>query len=191
MFTKSIKTKTIIILLITVFCFSFTGFAQDNKTMQGSKMSGAKSEAMQLYSEYKSLNQKINKIQGPVIENNEKLQKDLTEIQNLFSQIWEKNASNENLDMEKLKNLKGKLQDENLSEDKKQSLMQEYRDEAHKFQKAKDKTMNNQKIQKKQDILSEKIKTATIEANPEAEKIYSQLEEIENKLKTIQNSQNK
>ncbi|MGM0418233.1 MAG: hypothetical protein ACQEQS_05885 [Thermodesulfobacteriota bacterium] len=159
--------------------------------MQDNKMSGAKSEAMQLYSEYKSLNEKINKIQTPVIENNEKLQKELNDVQNLFSEIWEKNASDENVDMEKLKTLKGKLQDNDLSEDKKQSVMEDYRNEAQKFQKAKDKTMNNQKIQKKQNVLSEKIKTATIEENPDAEKIYSKLEKIEEKLKNIQNSQNK
>lgn len=184
MIARNLK-KIILLSALIVSILSGSAFCQNPAQTDNNKENAAK-----LFKEYSSLQKKIQQLQEPVIQNNSELQSQIKEINAMITEKWEKNAEIFNVNIQKLSSLEEKIKNNEISSEEKQKLMGEYKDESHKFYKAKQATLTDEKVASFQRELSAKIKAETIKSNPDSSKVYSQLEKIEKKLTDIQKKMN-
>lgn len=170
--------KNVFMCISIIALFSASAFAQNPHT-------GDTQKALQLYKEYKSLHQEIQKLESPVIQGNIELQGLVEKVNNLINEKWDKYAKDFNVDMNKLKTLEEKIQNKDITQEEKQKLMGEYKDQSHRFYKAKQATLANEKVAASQKELSEKIKEETIKSNPDSQAIYSKIEKLEEEIMNL------
>lgn len=136
-------------------------------------------EAQQKLMEMRDLQKKQQKIQKEVLENNPELKKQEEELRQIVQETLDKHLAEENVDIDRLQELQAKLQGgQDLGEEKKAELENEFRQKVGKFRKAREKALNDPEITEKREALIKGIE----EKSPEAVKIGQKLEELQKEI---------
>ncbi|MDY0132132.1 MAG: hypothetical protein RBR53_05635 [Desulforegulaceae bacterium] len=175
--------KVILIFICLTGFFSVPGFSETNNSID-------RQSTLKFFQEYKTLHQQIQEIQKPIIDKSPKLQSQIKEISEIVTKTWGENAELYNVDIEKLTSLEEKIKNKELAQEEKNKFMAEYKEESHKFYKAKQATLTDDKIRTLQSELEEKLKKETIKSNPDSAKIYLELEKVKKKIVDLQKTTN-
>ncbi len=143
-------------------------------------------EFMQIRAELQQLQQQLGQIQEQVLENNPELQRQQEDLRNQVMETMKEQGAKPEQDINKLKTLQAELQNEELPEEKRQEKIQEFRETNMSLQQAQHQAMQDEDLQKVQQSLNDDMLTAMVDANPETEKLLSQLQQARQKLMQIQ-----
>lgn len=143
-------------------------------------------EFMQIRAKLQELQQELGKIQEQVLDNNPELKTQQEEFRDLMMSTMEDQGATPEEDINKLKTLQTELQNEEIPEDKRQQLIQDFRETNMGLQQAQQQAMQNEEVQEAQESLNDAVLTAMVEANPETEQLLSQVREARQRLMQIQ-----
>ncbi|MEX2523360.1 MAG: hypothetical protein WD750_00225 [Gammaproteobacteria bacterium] len=143
-------------------------------------------EFMQLRAELQQLQQQLGEIQEQVLEDNPELQEQQEDLRNMIMETMKEQGATPDEDINKLKTLQAELQKEDMPEDKRQRLIQEFRETNMGLQQAQQQAMQEEELQQVQQSLNDAMLTAMVDANPETEKLISQVQQTRQKLMQMQ-----
>ncbi len=174
--------------------------AQKNKGSQGDGQSGTLNQdsseitpemtRQKMVQRYKSLQEELAQIQQEAMDDNEELKQEQQDLQSMIRENMESNMAAEDVDVERLQELQAKLQGQGqeLAQDEKQSLEQEYKEQVNAYQRARAKTARNKDVQQKQESFREDMLAAMKKVDPETEKIIQELQGIQHQMQYIKQS---
>lgn len=148
--------------------------------------SPAQKEFMQTRAQLQQLQKQLGEIQQKVLDENPDLQQQREDFQKLVMTTMKDQGATPQEDVNKLKTLQAELQKEDLPKDKRQRLIQEFRDTNMALQQAQQQALQNKQVQEARKSLNNALITAMVDADPETEKLLSQVKQARQRLMQIQ-----
>lgn len=143
-------------------------------------------EFMQLRTELQQLQKQLGEIQEEVLQNNPELLERQENFRKLVIATMEDQGANPQDDINKLKTLQAELQKEEIPQDRRQKLIQDFRQTNMKLQQAQQETLQDETVQEKQKSLNNDMMTAMLDADPQTEMLLKKVEQARQKLMQIQ-----
>lgn len=143
-------------------------------------------EFMQVRAELQQLQEQLGEIQEQVLQNNPELQQRQEDFRDLVMTTMEDQGANPQGDINKLKTLQAELQKEEIPEEKRQKLIQDFRQTNMELQQAQQEALQDEKVQEEQKSLNDDMMTAMVDADPQTETLLKKVEQARQKLMQIQ-----
>jgi len=143
-------------------------------------------EFMQVRDELQQLQQQLAEIQEKVLQNNPELQQRQEDFRDMVMDTMQDQGADPQGDINKLKTLQAQLQNEEIPEDKRQELVQDFRQTNMELQQAQQKALQDEEVQEAQKSLNEDMMTAMVDTDPKTETLLKQIEQARQKLMQIQ-----
>jgi hypothetical protein len=97
----------------------------------------------------------------------------------------DENLKAQNVDRERMKEIRSELSEKELGREEKKKLQEEYRRHIRGYQKARAQTLQDKEIRRKRRQLMQRMKAAMQEQDPEAEQLLEELRSVTGKLQRM------
>ena len=156
--------------------------------MQGKAQSNPQLQRLkELRDEARSLGQQLGQIRQKAIENNESLQAQQKEFRANMKAAMKEDGYDPEGDYDRLLEIQKKLKQggQGMEREQRMGLVQEFREKQMNLQKAEQKAMKDEGLQKQRQDLIEATQTAMKEQDPKAEKLMQRFEEIRQEIQQL------
>ncbi len=194
-----IKKQGVVFSMLAGFllCFGLSGPVAAEKGAQGKSKGQLKQEMQSLASsnatesrksmqeltkQAQRLSSRLQEIQKGAFANNPELKEQQEDFNQLVKEKLNQNLAAEGVDKERMQEIVSQLKQGEAQKTEKEELMQEYQEEAKKFEKARKKTLKDEEIQEKRDKYYTNMVQAMEEEDPQAEDILKQLKLVQYKI---------
>ena len=193
-FLQSIMHPNPVVVLVLFVClsvpFHMSVWASD-ATTQGQEsvepQSEAQSAMQDAMKQAKELRGQLKEIQQQTLAGNETLSTQQENLHTAFREAMEKNLNELDVDVERLQEISRKIKQEDLSQEQSKTLRQEFQTLATGYQQAKNKTLQNKKLQGMNKDFTENLLAAMKDQNPETRSIIQELEILRTEMRASQN----
>ena len=159
---------------------------QPSKPAISSSQANAKAkEFMQARTRMQQLEEKLQTVQRKAVKNNSDLQKQRQDLQNLLVKTMKKQGFDPTASMNRMSDLRHKLQAKNVPNKKKRELVSKYRAEQSAFMKARKKALNDGAVSKAREAYKNKLLLAMNKVEPKTKDMLKQLEHLEAKVRAM------
>jgi len=135
--------------------------------------------------EIQNLGQELQQIQQETLEANPELAKERDELVTLMDTKMVEAGHDPSASRDKIEDLQGQLQGEELSKSERQELGAELRQEMTTLQQAQGDVMQDQEVQAKRQSLNENLVSAMEEQNPKTEELISDLQTAQREYRQL------
>jgi len=137
--------------------------------------------------------QRMNELQGKlmalqqqVIKDTPELQQEQEALRDLITSKLEQNLAENNVDVDRIRELQTQLQSQDLAEEKKAELLEEFRTKAQQYNQARATAMNDAEIQEKYQAYVEHLKAEMEKADPTMPETTKEIEDLQSSLQPPQ-----
>lgn len=125
--------------------------------------------------EIEELNEQLQEIQQATLESNPEIAEQRDDFVSLMDSRMAEAGHDPAASRDRIENLQGQLQDQELSQQKRESVGQELREEVSDLQQAQQQAMQGQEVQAQRESLNEDLMSAMAEQDPKTEQLISKL----------------
>ncbi len=170
-----------------VFSENVSSETEAQKTLSPNK---GQQEVQQTIQKINNLQKNLKSIQDKVLEANPDLQEQKEELEAMIDEKMEQNLSQEGVDQNRMQQIRSKLSEKDLGNQKQQELQQEYQQQMQSYRKARMKTMQDEEVHKQREDLVQKIVAEMKEEDPKTEEMLQELQSLNEKMKNLQQNRN-
>ncbi|MFP4446281.1 MAG: hypothetical protein ACLFPD_08560 [Desulfosudaceae bacterium] len=135
------------------------------------------------------LQEELMALQQQVIKDTPELQQEQEVLRDLITSKLEQNLDENNVDVDRIQELQTQLQSEDLDEEKKAELLEEFRTKAQQYNQARATAMNDAEVQEKYQAYVEHLKAKMEKADPTMPETTKEIEALQSKLQPQQSQQ--
>ncbi|MEF8793643.1 hypothetical protein [Thiohalorhabdus sp.] len=159
--------------------------AQGGGQGQGMAQQKANPELRQAQQKVRDLRQELGNLQEKTLKNNPELKQQRDDLQAMMEKKVKGRVENADQKMERLKELRQKLQgNKDMPKEKRQKMMQEFQQTAQGFQKAQQQAMQDPEIQGNRKQFQQDLRAAMKQEDPQAEQLIQDLEQAQKEFQT-------
>jgi len=169
---------------LTATAISFPALAQEDKQSSQAPTPQVSQEMRDTMKEYREVANQLREIQKSAVENNPELSKQ----REAFQSMMRKHMSSGGYEVEaaraRLDELRSKMQDKSLSQEKRQKVVKQLRQEQQKLQQARRKAMQKQEVREAGKKLRQDTVTAMKAENEDTEALMQRMNKLRQELRS-------
>jgi hypothetical protein len=142
-------------------------------------------ELQQLQQEMQTLGQQLDAIQQAALQANPELQNQQEQYRKKLTNAMQEQGADPEPVLERMGDIQEQLQDEELDKEKRQQLINTYREKDMRLQRARQEAMQNEEVRKAAEDLSEATLTAMREQDPKTEELLQELEQLQQRMQKL------
>ncbi|HLQ85108.1 MAG TPA: hypothetical protein VK110_03055 [Salinisphaeraceae bacterium] len=187
--------QTAITLMLTVAALSLSGVAVAQQAGDapmgnaGATAAPEQQEVQQLVQELQEKAQRLQEIHDETLAANPELAQEQEEYMELVKNEIKEQGYDLDAGQERVKTMSEKLQDQDLSDEERQNIMQEYQNEQQQLGQARAAALQQEDIQEAGQQLQDDTLTAMKAHSDEVEQLMQDMQEIRQQLQSIQQQQ--
>lgn len=165
-------------VLVAAFALAFAGsVAAQSSQGQGQGQGGGPQMRLQ------EIQQRLAEAQQKALDENPGLQSQREELEELVIQKMEEEGYDPNANMETLENAQSQIQNEDLSDEERQQMLQDARQAQQELQEAQQAAMQDEEVVEAQEAFQNDLMEAMREQEPETDQLIEEFRSIQQEMR--------